>query len=115
MFAYIDVGIWYRTTGYRYSMNSGRLRARRGLTGRPYYGSSVPRDGHGQIQQPAEEDGFAQEEDTLDDRQRADLTGRAVRTATSSSRTSSTEPATSGSSTKVIKDDTTWKDVEIDS
>lgn len=85
-------------------MSNGRLCMRRDLTRCPYHGPIVPRDEHGQIQQPAEEGGFVPEDDALDDEQEADLIERAMRAATGSSR----------SSTKVIKDKTTWEDIEDD-
>ncbi|KAG0205642.1 hypothetical protein BGX31_002909, partial [Mortierella sp. GBA43] len=89
----------------RYPMSNGRLCMRRDLVRCPYHGPIVPRDERGQVQRTSEGGGFVPEEDGLDDEQEAELINRALKAASGS---------TTRSSTRLIKDKTTWEDIEDD-
>ncbi|KAI8351613.1 hypothetical protein B0O80DRAFT_427820 [Mortierella sp. GBAus27b] len=86
----------------RYLMSNERLCMRRDLVRCPYHGPIVPRDERGQVQRTSAV-GFVPEEDGPDDEQEAELINRALKAAYGS---------TTRNSTRVIKDKTTWEDID---
>ncbi|KAF9900950.1 hypothetical protein BX616_002433 [Lobosporangium transversale] len=100
----------------RYPMSNGRLCMRRDLVRCPYHGPIVPRDEYGQIQRLTEDGRYVpvEEEDKgLDDAQEAALIDRAIAAASGSS-SSLRSSATRSTSKAIIKDQSSWEDIEDD-